>query len=141
MCWQTPCLVRTRFRGQMDSEVGGVPPVKQEGPVLINLFCHLVESLLFTLVFALPRSLSDRCGCASSELGQVSGVFFSNLVNDTSGSEEAPLIFWGPHDSSFSILTPEGVVSGPSRPRSGQSNQSSGVSRSPEIPTFFFAII
>ena len=125
----------------MDSKVGGVPPVKQEGPVLIDLFCHLVESPLFTLVFSLPRSLSDQYGCASSELGRVLGVFFSTLVNDTSGSEEAQLIFWGPHDSSCAILATEAVVSGPSRPCSGRSDHSSGVSRSPEITTFFFAII
>ena len=98
----------------MDSEVGGVPPVKQEGAGVDRPFLPP----LFTLVFTLPRSLSDRYGCASSELGRVSGVFFSTLVNDTSGSEEAPLIFWGRHDCSCSILAPEAVVSGPFRPRS-----------------------
>ena len=120
----------------MDSEVGGVPPVKQEGAGVDRPFCHLVEAHLFTLVFALPQSLSDRYGCAFSELGRVSDVYLSTLVNDTAGSEEALLIFWGPHDSSCSILAPEAVVPGPFRPHSGRSDQSSGVSRSPEITTF-----
>ena len=112
-----------QIQGSEWTEVGGVPPVVQEGT-------------LFTLFFALPRSLSDRYGCASSELGRVSGVCLSTVVNDTAGSEEAPLIFWGPHDSSCSILAPEAVVPGPSRPRSGRSDLSSGVLRSPETTTF-----
>ena len=58
-------------------------------------FCHLVESPLFTLFFVLPRSVSDRYGRASSELGWVSGVCLSTLVDDTVGSEEALIIFWG----------------------------------------------
>ena len=36
-------------------------------------------------------------------------------VNDTAGSEEAPLTFWGPHDSHCSVLAPETMVPGPSR--------------------------
>ena len=93
-------------------------------------FCHLVESPLFTLFFALPRSIGDWYGCASSELGRVSGVCLSTLVNDTAGSEEAPLIFWGPHDSNCSILSPETIVSGPPGSSGGRSHQSAKVSRS-----------
>ena len=44
-----------------------------------------------------PRSVGDRYGCASSELGRVSGVCLSTLVDDTTGSKEAPIISWGPH--------------------------------------------
>ena len=110
--------------------MGGVPPVEQEVAGDDRPFCHLVESPLLTLFFTLPRSLSNRYGCASSELGRVSGVCLSTLVNDAAGSEEALLIFWGPHDSSCSILAPEAVVPGPSRPHGGRSDQSSGVSRS-----------
>ena len=120
----------------MDTEVGGVPPVEQEVAGDDRRFCHLIESPLFTLFFALPRSLNNRYGCASSTLGRVSGVCLSTLVNDSAGSEEAPLILWGPHDSSCSILAPEAVIPGPSRPRGGRSNQSSSVSRSPKTTTF-----
>ena len=73
--------------------------------------------------------------CASSELGRVSGVCLSTLVNDTAGSEEAPLIFWGPQDSHCSILAPETVVSGPAGPGGGRSSQSANVSRSPQPTT------
>ena len=84
---------------RVDSEVGGVSGVEQQVAGDDRPFCHLVESPLFTLFFALPRSVGDRYGCASSELGRVSGVCLSTLVNDTAGSDEAPIIFWGPHDS------------------------------------------
>ena len=123
------------FRGQMDSEVGGVPPVNKRGPVFIDLFAISLNHCC-SLSFRFPRPLSNRYGCASSELGRVSGVYFSTVVNDTAGSEEAPLISWGPHGSSCSILAPEALVPRPSRPRSGRSDQSSGVSSSPEITTF-----
>ena len=83
---QTQCVGRHSVSSEpdsgvrMDSEVGGVPPFEQEVAGDDRSFCHLVESPLFTLFFALPRSLSDRYGCASSELGRVLGsdvnVFF-----------------------------------------------------------------
>ena len=119
----------------MDSEVRGVPPVNKRGLVFNDLFATSLNHRC-SLSFRFPQSLSDWYGCASSELGRVSDVYLSTLVNDTAGSEEAPLIFWGPHDSSCSILAPEALVPGPSRPRSGRSDQSSGVLRSPEITTF-----
>ena len=63
--------------------------------VMIDLFTTSLNHCC-SLYFSPFR---DRYGCASSELGQVSGVCLSTLVNDTAGSEEAPIIFWGPHDS------------------------------------------
>ena len=121
---------------RVDSQVGGVSSVEQEVAGDDRSFCHLVESPLFTLFFAFPRSIVDRYGCASSELGRVSGVCFSTLVNDTSGSEEAPIIFWGPHDSHCSILAPEALASGPPGFGSGRSNQSSSLSRSSQTTPF-----
>ena len=120
---------------RMDAKVGGVPSAEQEVAGDDRPFCHLVESPLFTLFFALPRSIINRYGCTSSELGRVSGVCLSTLVNDTAGSEEAPLIFWGPHDSHCSILAPETMVPGPSRHSGGRSNQSTKVSRSLKTTT------
>ena len=115
--------------------MGGVSSVEQQVAGDDRPFCHLVESPPFTLFFALPRSVGDRYGCTSSELGRVSGVCLSTLVNDTAGSEEALLIFWGPHDSHCSILAPETVVSGPAGSGGGRSNQSAKVSRSPQPTT------
>ena len=115
----------------VDSEVEGVLGVEQQVTGDDRPFCHLIESPLFTLFFTLPRSVGDRYRCASSELGRVSGVCLSTLVSDTAGSEEAPIIFWGPHDSFCSILAPETVVSGPPGHSGGRSNQSTEVSRSP----------
>ena len=45
---------------RVDSQVGGVSSVEQEVAGDDRSFCHLVESPLFTLYFALPRSLIDR---------------------------------------------------------------------------------
>ena len=93
-------------------------------------FCHLVESPLFTIFFALLQSVGDRYGRSSSELGRVSGVCFSTLVNDTARSEEAPVILWGPHDSCCSLLAPETMVSGPSGTSGRRSNRSASLLRS-----------
>ena len=98
----------------MDSEVGSFTGVEQQVAGDDRSFCHLIESPLFTLFFALPLSVGDRYGRTSSELRWVSGVCLSTLVDDTTGSEEAPIILWGPHDSSCSLLAPETLVSGPS---------------------------
>ena len=120
---------------RMDAEVGGVSSVEQQVAGDDRPFCHLVESPLFTLFFTLPRSVIDHYKCTYSELGWVSGVCLSTLVNDTTGSEEALLIFWGPHDSHCSVLAPETVVPGPSRPDGGRSHQSAEVLRSPKPTT------
>ena len=74
-----------------------------------------------------PSTIRHRYGCASSELGRVSDVCLSTLVHDTAGSEEAPIIFWGSHDSCCSILASEAVVSGPSGSGGRWSDSSSSV--------------
>ena len=120
---------------RMDAEVGGVSSVEQQVASDDRPFCHLIESPLFTLFFALPRSIINRYGCASSELRRVSSVCLSTLVSDTASSEEAPLIIWDPHDSHCSVLAPETMVPGPSRPSGGRFHQSSKLSRSPKTTT------
>ena len=55
---------------------------------------------------------------------------YSTLVDDTSGSEETPIILWGPHDSSCSLLASETMVSGPSGIGGGRSDLSTSVLRS-----------
>ena len=101
-------------------------------PEMIDLFATSLNHRcsLYFFFFALPRSVSDLYGCASSELERVSGVCLSTLVNDTAGSEEAPIIFWGSHDSHCSILALETRVSGPPGSSGGWSNQSTEVLRS-----------
>ena len=110
--------------------MGGFSGAEQQVAGDDRSFCHLVESPFFTLFFTLPRSVGDRYGRTSSELGRVSGVCLSTLINDTSGSEEAPIILWGPHDSRCSLLAPETVVSGPSGISGGRSDRSASVPRS-----------
>ena len=112
--------------------MGGLSGVEQQVAGDDRPFCHLVESPLFTLFFTLQRSVGDRYGLASSELGRVSGVCLSTLVNDTAGSEEAPIILWGPRDSNCSILAPETMVSGPPGTSGRRSDLSTEVSRSPQ---------
>ena len=103
-------------------------------PVMIKVFATSLNHRC-SLFFTLPRSIINRYGCSSSALGWVSGVCLSTLVNDTVSSEEAPLIFWAPHDSHCSILAPETMIPGPSRPSGGRSHQSAKVSRSPKTTT------
>ena len=114
---------------RVDSEVGGFSGAEQQVAGDDRSFCHLVESPLFTLFFALQRSVGDRYGC-TSELGLVSDVCLSTLVNDTAGSEEAPIILWCPHDSRCSILASETMVSGPFGIGGGRSDCSTSVLRS-----------
>ena len=100
--------------------------LNRKWPVMIDLFATLLNhrcSLYF-----LP--FRDRYGRSSSELGQVSGVCLSTLVNDTARSEEAPVILWGPHDSCCSLLAPETVVSGPSGTSGRRSSRSTSLPRS-----------
>ena len=121
---------------RVDSEVGGLSGAEQQVAGDDRPFCHLVESPLFTLFFTLPRSVGDRYGCASSELGRVSGVCLSTLVDDTAGSEEAPIILWGPYDSSCSLLAPETMISGPPETSGGRSDLSTSMSRSSQSTSF-----
>ena len=117
-------------RVRVDSEMGILSGAEPQVASDDRSFCHLVESLLFTIFFALPRSVGDRCGRSSSELGRVSGVCLSTLVNDTAHSEEAPVILWGLHDSCCSLLAPETVISEPSGTAGRQSNRSTSLPRS-----------
>ena len=55
------------------------------------------------------------------------GYHVYTLVDDTAGSEEVPIIFWGPYDSSCSILAPETMVSGPLGTSGGRSDLSTPV--------------
>ena len=98
---------------------------------MIDLFATLLNHRC-SLFFALSRSVGDRYGRSSSELGRVSGVCLSTLVYDTAGSEEALIIFWGPHDSNCPILAPEAMVSGPPGISGRRSDLSTEVSRSPQ---------
>ena len=61
----------------MDFEVGGISGFSQDVAGDDRPVCHLVESRLFTIFFALPRSEGLRYGCFSSELGWLSGVGYA----------------------------------------------------------------
>ena len=74
--------------------------------------CNLSQSLLLTIFFSLPRSQFHRDRCSSPTVGWVAGVCFSTLFSNSCGSEEAPLVLWGPADDHSTLLAPEGVVSG-----------------------------
>ena len=83
-----------------------------------------------------PSSIGTDYGCASSELRRVSGICLSTLVNDTARSDEAPIIFWGPHGSNCSFLAPKALASAPPRSSGGRSNQCSSLSRSSQTTPF-----
>ena len=94
---------------------------------------------MFDIFFSLPRSQRSGNGCSSSELEWVAGVCLSSLVPHSSGSEEAPVVLWGPADHHSSVLAPEAVVFGSSRSGGRRSGRSSAVqvsSASAPLPSF-----
>ena len=99
-------------------------------------FRHLVESPMFSVFFSLPRSECLGYGRSSSELGWLSGVCLSTLTPDTPGSEETPLIIWGPYDAHYSVVTSAALVPGTSGVGSGRFSSTSIVSRSAQTASF-----
>ena len=116
---------------RVDSEVGGLSGVEQQVAGDDRPFCHLVESPLFTIFrsFAIRRR-SVRTLFFGTGTGIRCMPF--HLGYDTAGSEEALIIFWGPHDSNCPILAPEAMVSGPPGISGRRSDLSTEVSRSPQ---------
>ena len=114
----------------MDTEAGGLSGSVQEVAGLNRPFCNIAKSPMFDIFFSLPRSQRSGNGCASSELGWVAGVCLSSLVPNSSGSEEAPVVLWGPADHHSSLLASEAMVSRPS----GSDGRRSGCSSSVQGP-------
>ena len=69
-------------------------------------------SLTLIIFFSLPRSQFHRDRWSSPTVGWVAGVCLSSLRCNSCGSEEAPLVLWGPADDHSTLLAPEAVVSG-----------------------------
>ena len=113
---QEQCPRRLSFQAQsnsglrVDSKAGSFSRSAETLAGDDRPFRHVVESPMFTIFFALPRSECLGYGCSSSELGQLSVVCLSTLVLDTPGSEETPLIFWSADDSHCSIVASEALV-------------------------------
>ena len=123
---------------RMDSEAGGLSGSVQEVAGIDRPIRNITKSPMFDKFFSLPRSHRSGNGCSSSELEWVAGVCLSPLVPHSSGSEEAPVVLWGPVDQHSSVLAPEAVVSGSSRSggrRSGRSSAVQGSSASAPLPS------
>ena len=88
---------------------------------------HLSQSPLFSIIFFLPQSELSGNGCSSPELEWVAGVCLSSLVDHSCGSEEAPVVLWGPTDHHSALLASEAVVPRSSGSGSGRSSGSSSV--------------
>ena len=116
---------------RMDTETGGLSGSVQEVAGLDRPFCHISKSPMFDIFFTLPRSECSGNGCASSELEWVAGVCLSSLVSNSSSSEEAPVVLWGPSNHHSTLLASEALVSGSSGSGSGWTGSSSSVQRSP----------
>ena len=114
---------------RMDAQAGGLSGSVLEVAGLDRPFCHVSKSPMFDIFFTLPRSERSGNGCASSELEWVAGL--SSLVSNSSSSEEAPVVLWGPANHHSSLLASEAVVSRSSGSGSGRSYSSSSVQRSP----------
>ena len=115
---------------RMDAEAGGLSGSVQEVAGLNRPFCNITKSPMFDIFFSLPRSQRSGNGCASSELGWMAGICLSSLVSNSSSSEEAPVVLWGPADHHSSLLASEAVVSR----SSGSGGRWSGCSSSVQGP-------
>ena len=122
----------------MDAEAGGLPGSVQEMAGVDRPVCNISKSQMFHIFFSLPQSQCAGDGCSSSELEWVAGVCLSSLVTHSSGSEESPVVLWGPADHHSSVLASEVVVSGSSRSggrRSSRSSTVQGPSASSSLPS------
>ena len=124
----------------MDAEAGGLQGSVQEVAGVDRPIRNISKSPMFNIFFSLPRSQCFGDGCSSSELGWVAGVCLSSLVPNSSSSEEAPVVLWGPADHHSAILAPEAVVSGSARSGGRRSGRSSTVQGStsatlPSVPS------
>ena len=116
---------------RMDTEAGGLSGSVQEVAGLNRPFCNITKSPMFDIFFTLPRSERSGNRCASSELEWVAGVCLSSLVSNSSSSEEAPVVLWGPADHHSSLLASEALVSRSSGSGCRRTGGSSSVQRSP----------
>ena len=96
----------------MDLETRGFSTASEEVAGGNRSVCNLSQSPLLTIFFSLPRSQFHPDRCSSPTVGWVAGVCLSTLCSNSCGSEEAPLVFWGPDDDHSTLLAPEAVVSG-----------------------------
>ena len=116
---------------RVDSEAGGISGAAQEVAGFHRPVRHLSKSPLFSIFFSLPRSERSGNGCSSQELVCVAGVCLSTLVAHSCGSEEAPVVLWGPADHHSSLLASEAVVPRSSGSGGGWSSGSASVQRPP----------
>ena len=121
---------------RVDSEAGSLLGSMETLAVDDRPVCHLVESPMFSIFFTLPRSECLGYGRSSSELGWLSGVCLSTLIPDSPGSEEAPLIFWGPYDSHCSIVASEALVPRASGAVGGWPSSAPSISQSAQTVPF-----
>ena len=122
----------------MDAEAGGLSGSVPEVAGIHRPFRHITKSPMFDIFFSLPRSQCSGNGCSSSELGWVAGVCLSSLFSNSSSSDKALLVFWGPANHHSSLLALEAVVSGSSGSdgrRSGSSASVQGPSASASLPS------
>ena len=116
---------------RVDSEAGGISGAAQEVAGFHRPVHHLSKSPLFSIFFSLPRSERSGNECSSQELVWVAGVCLSTLVAHSCGSEEAPVVLWGPADHHSSLLASEAMIPRSSGSGGGWSSGSASVQRPP----------
>ena len=119
----------------MDSEARSISGATQEVASFHRPVCHLSKSLLFSVFFSLPRSERSGDRCSAPELEWVADVCLSNLITHSGGSEEPPVVLWGPADHLSSLLASEALVPRSSGSDSGWSSGSASVQRPPSPAT------
>ena len=89
---------------RVDAEAGGLQGSVQEMAGVDRPFCNISKLQMFHIFFSLPRSQCAGDGCSSSKLEWVAGVCLSSLVTHSGGSEEAPVVLWGPANHHSFVL-------------------------------------
>ena len=112
-------------RGGMDSAPRGLHMASQEVGSDDRSFCILYESLLWSLFCTGVGSLGCGFGCHAPVMGFASGICFSSVCYDSSGSGEAEVVAGRNSHFDCAILAAEGVISRSSRISSGAPSASS----------------
>ena len=95
---------------RVNTQSRGFSGSKEEVASFHRSVCHLSQSPMFSVFFAIPRSERLSYGCSAPELEWVAGVCLSSLVTHSNHAQEAPVVLWSPPNTNSSILASTTVV-------------------------------
>ena len=111
----------------MNPQGRGLSGSEEEVAGVHQPICHLTQSPMFSIFFAVPRSERLSYGCSAPELEWVAGVGLSSLVTHSGSPQEASVILWNSPDTHSSVLASTAVVPESSGSGGGRSGGSASV--------------